>query len=203
MGWTIPLSSMLWWFTQKMCASWRRNQNNWKMSFITIWRALWGASNACKDMVVWILLTKIVWRHQRIYSDMWPMPKTWQYQFKRCHATHQQSSDWALWLLGDWLHGSISAVNEIWVYPNGSGLCLQVGRSHAMQEWWQHAFKKDFWRNNISKIQSSKDSDKWQRFSLHRQTLRAIHVETWDTSQHRYSLSSSDKWSSRDIKQAN
>ena len=64
-------------------------------------------------------------------------------------------------ILGDWLHGAISTVKQVWVYPSGSRLCLLVGRSHALQECWQYAFKEDVQRNNISKIWSSKDSDKW------------------------------------------
>ena len=93
--------------------------------------------------------------------------------------------------------------HALWVYLGGSGLCLQMGWSHATQECWQYAFKEDVRRNNIPKIWSSKDGDKWRRFPLHQQALWVVPIEAWDTSQRRYSLPSLDKWSGRDIKQDN
>jgi len=131
------------------------------------------------------------------------MSKARKHKHKRCHATHQQPSGWALWCLGNRLHGSISPIKEVWVHLGGSWLRLQVGRCTTLQTRRQHQFKDDVSRNHISKIWSPQSSDKWLRNTLHRQMLRALSIKTWNPSQRRYPLSSSDKWPSRDFQQAN
>ena len=77
------------------------------------------------------------------------------------------------------------------------------GRGTTMQACRQLQFKEDVWRNHISKIWSPQSSDKWSRITFHRQTVRALSIKTWNPSQRRYPLSSSDKWTSRDFQQTN
>jgi hypothetical protein len=97
MGWVVPLQSLFWRSTQKMCTGRRRHQDHWTMSFITIWRTLWHIPHSFKDLVKWILLANHVWRHKGLHSKVWSVSEAWKYQFKRCHATHQQPLDRALW----------------------------------------------------------------------------------------------------------
>ena len=142
MGWAIPLPSMLWWLTQEMCDHWGRMEDHRQMSFITIWRSLWSIPYTFKDLAVWILLAYNVWRHEAIYQKMWAMSKARKHKYKGCNATHQQPSDWALWCLGNRLHGSISSIKEVRVHLGGSWLCLQVGRSITLHQVLSHKRKK-------------------------------------------------------------
>ena len=201
MGWAIPLPGMLWWLTQEMCDHRGRMEDYWQMSFITIRRSLWSISYTFKDLAVWILLAYNVWRHEAIYQKMWAMSKAQKHKYKGCNATHQQPSNWALSCLGNRLYGSISSIKELWVRLGGNWLCLQVGGGTTLQTRWQHQFKEDVWRNYVSKIWSPQSSDNWWRSTLHWQMLRALSIKTWNPSQHRYPLSSLDKWPSRDFQQ--
>jgi hypothetical protein len=132
MGWTVSLQSLLWRPTQKMRASWRRHQDHLTMPLTTIWRTLWGISHTFEDLAKWILLANHVWRHEGLHPEVWSMLEAREYQFKRCHATHQQALNRTLRCLGYWLHGTISKVKELLIHLGGSWLCLQVGWSHAM-----------------------------------------------------------------------
>ena len=89
-----------------------------------------------KNLAKWILLANHVWRHERLHPKVWSMSEAQKYQFKRCHATHQQPLDQVLWCLGYRLHGTISKVEELWVHLGGNWLCLQVVWSHAMYSCW-------------------------------------------------------------------
>jgi hypothetical protein len=142
MGSTVSLQNMCWWTTKKMCTSGGGHSNHSEMPLITIWRSLSVIPHSCKNLAEWILLANHVWRHQELYPEMCIMSEAWKYQHKRCHATHQQSLDRALWCLRNQLYGTIFEIKELWVYIGGSWLCIQVGRSHAMQDISRRCLQK-------------------------------------------------------------
>ena len=113
MGWAVPLQSLLWWPTQKVCTGRGRHQDYRTMPLITIWRTLCCILHSFKDLTKRILLANHVWRHERLHQEMWSMSEAWEYQFTRCHATHQQPSDRAFRWLGNRLHGPISKVKAM------------------------------------------------------------------------------------------
>ena len=91
-----------------MCAGRRRHQDYGTMPLITIWRTLWCIPHSFEDLAKWILLANHVWRHKGLHPEVWRMSEAQEYQFKRCHATHQQPPDRAFWCLGYRLHGTFS-----------------------------------------------------------------------------------------------
>jgi hypothetical protein len=57
------------------------------------------------------------------------MSKTWEYQCKRCYATHHQPLVRTLWCLGNQRHGAISKILVVWIHLGGSRLCFKVGKA--------------------------------------------------------------------------
>jgi hypothetical protein len=77
-------------------------------------------------------LTNYVWRHKEFCPDVQCMSNIWEYQYKRCYATHNQPPDRALWCLGHWLHVTIPKIKELRVYPGSNELCVKICGSPVM-----------------------------------------------------------------------
>jgi hypothetical protein len=70
-------------------------------------------------------LANDVWRYKGVCQEMPPMPKTREHQLARCDASHEQSPSRTIWCMGDWFHGALPQVRELWIHFGG-WLCGQM-----------------------------------------------------------------------------
>jgi hypothetical protein len=136
LGWSISVSGLFGWPTEKMRANSRGSTNHWKMPCSTIWRLLRSIPHTSQNLAMWVLLADDVQGHQGIHPKVSEVSIPRNHQLSQCNTATLKPLNRNIWCVGYWLHGTVSKVPRLRVHPHHCWLRVKMGGSTTVPSCW-------------------------------------------------------------------